>query len=1035
MPLQSFGMPHQVEPADASSPAPVFLLHTFGRFELVALSGHADARPILQRGKPLALLTFCAAERRRPHTRETLYALLWADAAPERARHNVRQALWRLRRVLGDLLVTRDDAVLSIAPPVATDREQFLEAVARQDHAAALAIYRGPFLEGLSLPGGDEFEDWVVSERARLEEALLRVVERAMRADPSPIRASDRRGCAEQLIERAPDSMEARRLAVELLLEAGDRVGARREAHALEALAERLMRPLQGSVQALVARTRQDDDAPSGEEPISLEMVGRDEPFALAMAAWAQVRRGTYRGLLFSGVAGVGKTRLLHAIAERCGRRGHRVMQVRANPGEQMMPWSHVVSLVRALVKLPGAAGISGESAAELAQLDPGVAAEFPLASAAARLSDPQEVARRRALALLDLLQAVVEQQPVALLLDDAHWMDHASGEALSFALTRMAALPLLVIAAARPGGASLERDGLDHHLLAPLEADAVLEAVRSAGTWPTGPEVDQFLHTLAMSCDGIPLHAIERLAMALESGILERRQGVWTSAQWMVATREIAQASPVTRRLRGCTEEERAALLVHAVAGAPLAHELFAGELPMQQALRSLEAKGVMRCERGHWMPTHDLIAEQVALDADHAMRTRAHRQLAEALVRSRMADRLAMAVRHFHLAGDNAAAGAAFAHVVGRARARGDGRTAQDLLADLVGDMDPGCASSIVAQVPWFHRVDRIGTRLMMVTGASLVLLAGAIAWRAWSMPVLQVEQTSLSTINAPSFGAEALRLVPAPILRVATASTLRRGMMVRVRALDRGTHIVAGDSVPVRDESARFGGLRVVSDDTIIRLQFEADGFRPAIMSVMNFTRPDGRRDPIDGAMHLLDGRFTVAGRTQFVRGDTARLIVPPNALLSGVVQVEYSAPWAAASVWIAMTPTWGEPRSEGQEIEPLTTPARSEVVDLRLSVRTPREPGRYWLLLVAGAEPSGGFLLSNSNWLSGTATWGDGNDVATLPDSVISAARRRGLVEMKVSYPARDRPTCPTGADPDLRYCVYERGLVAVEILVR
>ena len=42
----------------------------------------------------------------RSRARDKLAALLWDDSDPEKSRHNVRQALWRLQRVLGDLLVT-----------------------------------------------------------------------------------------------------------------------------------------------------------------------------------------------------------------------------------------------------------------------------------------------------------------------------------------------------------------------------------------------------------------------------------------------------------------------------------------------------------------------------------------------------------------------------------------------------------------------------------------------------------------------------------------------------------------------------------------------------------------------------------------------------------------------------------------------------------------------------------------------------------------------------------------------------------------
>ena len=52
--------------------------------------------------KVRALLAYLAVESERPHRREKLVALLWPDQSEERARASLSQALYNLRRVLGD---------------------------------------------------------------------------------------------------------------------------------------------------------------------------------------------------------------------------------------------------------------------------------------------------------------------------------------------------------------------------------------------------------------------------------------------------------------------------------------------------------------------------------------------------------------------------------------------------------------------------------------------------------------------------------------------------------------------------------------------------------------------------------------------------------------------------------------------------------------------------------------------------------------------------------------------------------------------
>src|SRR5690554_6564051 len=63
-----------------------------------------DGQPItrLAYDKVWALLVFLAHDTSHPHRREALAGLLWPDQPEEKARANLRQALARLRKALGD---------------------------------------------------------------------------------------------------------------------------------------------------------------------------------------------------------------------------------------------------------------------------------------------------------------------------------------------------------------------------------------------------------------------------------------------------------------------------------------------------------------------------------------------------------------------------------------------------------------------------------------------------------------------------------------------------------------------------------------------------------------------------------------------------------------------------------------------------------------------------------------------------------------------------------------------------------------------
>src|SRR5690349_16725757 len=82
--------------------------------------------------KVRALLAYLAVEANRSHRREKLIGLLWPDSPEEVARHNLSQALFNLRLVLGDhtakppyLLITRDTIQFNCESDYSLDLDQF----------------------------------------------------------------------------------------------------------------------------------------------------------------------------------------------------------------------------------------------------------------------------------------------------------------------------------------------------------------------------------------------------------------------------------------------------------------------------------------------------------------------------------------------------------------------------------------------------------------------------------------------------------------------------------------------------------------------------------------------------------------------------------------------------------------------------------------------------------------------------------------------------------------------------------------------
>ena len=152
-----------------------------------------DGEPVrgFESAKVQALLAYLAVEADRPHRRDSLAALLWPDRPDRAARNNLRRALGSLRKTIGDrqaekpfLLVTREMIQFDTASDHWLDVQRFAECVAASGQGAAasleeaVALYRGSFLEGFSLKGCLDFDDWSLLVRERLHRQALAALSR-----------------------------------------------------------------------------------------------------------------------------------------------------------------------------------------------------------------------------------------------------------------------------------------------------------------------------------------------------------------------------------------------------------------------------------------------------------------------------------------------------------------------------------------------------------------------------------------------------------------------------------------------------------------------------------------------------------------------------------------------------------------------------------------------------------------------------------------------------------------------------------------
>lgn len=172
---------------------PSLSLSLFGTFQIASNDTPVTA---IESDKGRALLAYLAVEAGRPHRRATLAALLWPDADRRTARQNLRRALYNLRQAIesDDLaspffLVSRQDIEFSAHSACRLDVEAFTARLdACQAHAhhrlddcadcmarleQAVALYRGDFLAGFSLPDAEPFEEWRLFKQEELHRRAI----------------------------------------------------------------------------------------------------------------------------------------------------------------------------------------------------------------------------------------------------------------------------------------------------------------------------------------------------------------------------------------------------------------------------------------------------------------------------------------------------------------------------------------------------------------------------------------------------------------------------------------------------------------------------------------------------------------------------------------------------------------------------------------------------------------------------------------------------------------------------------------------
>jgi class 3 adenylate cyclase/tetratricopeptide (TPR) repeat protein len=429
-------------------------------------------------------------------------------------------------------------------------------------------------------------------------------------------------------------------------------------------------------------------------------LVGREGELARADTLLDRARSGASGTLLILGEPGVGKTRLVAAVAAAAQTKGFTVLFGRCDEGiaapyrpviEAFGPW---------LEQCPDAllTRLLGPGDSELAQLWPDLAGRAGLEHAALEV-DPESRRWRLLEAVAGLVGAVTTERPLLFVLDDLHWAEPSTRLVLEHVVRRQ--LPGCVVVAtarrAEPGPDPVT-------LLGELSAKSPREIIELVGlderevaelvTMRSGDRPPSTLcELLRRTTAGNPFFLTELLTHLKSVAHVRREDGTWITADELVAAgipsgvRDVIQ-----RRLRLVAADVRQTLDVAAIVGLAFEERTVRGVtgVGLDDAVQTLDAAAeaglVVEIDAGRFAFVHALVRQSVLDNLSETGRARVHWRVAEQLERldprrvgeigyhyeaGRAVGDPGTVVRAALAAADGAIAGAAFEEAAEHARA----------------------------------------------------------------------------------------------------------------------------------------------------------------------------------------------------------------------------------------------------------------------------------------------------------------------------------------------------------------------------
>lgn len=453
------------------------------------LTGVGDGETPHLRRKPLALLCYIARRAPTPVSRTELATNFWGERGEERARQSLRQALVELKHALGDRIDVDVDTVRLAPNAIELDVTEFERDVAAGRAADGVARWTGEFFDGGEDIGGEGFRRWIDGERESLHQLLSMAMDTLI---GDAVREGDWSRAAalgERWTDALPLDERAHLRLIEVMRMAG-RNGDALRVHAAFVARVKTVLDLEPSPEFMrmaggLAETARSDMARQGQGSAAMRtpsLIGRAAVMRELKDAWSAATAGPGVVVSVRGDAGSGLTRICDAM-EECARAASADCLVFRTRGCGPEPaFGTASALFDGLRSAGGSAGAAPEALAEVARLVPELHSQFR------HLPDARGDDDTLRESLLHVIAAVVEEQPLLMIVDDLQLADIPSRRLMSSIAIRLPRGAMFLVAkadgpAAFPGAPDdmlAARTMMRLHLgaLTPGEVDALLASM-----------------------------------------------------------------------------------------------------------------------------------------------------------------------------------------------------------------------------------------------------------------------------------------------------------------------------------------------------------------------------------------------------------------------------------------------------------------------------------------------------------------------------------------------------------------------------